>query len=576
MDEQDLRNQRDLIINQLYEAVVHPNHSNDFLVQWDAYISRWTAHGDQGRNANTPEETLLRDEVLEGHFSRAYAILEQLGRHDAVAEKGPLSDEPLMLFDLNGKLVRAHQDLPNQFGQITHARHLTRHFLEHSARDWASFLTRSKNAPALQRLNIFALRGGNNLLAVNQRDAESGEVTIHVHWLKPVWSQQLAHALQNQFDLTEAELRLVEAMMVEGSLDQISTSLSRSKFTLRNQMKAVFRKLNVSSQPEVLRTVTVLSYLFLTPALKPSILGKGTSTPPPFETVTPIKSQTGLTFPVHEIGPPQGRPALFIHGMMDGVGVTRRGLRALESYNIRLIAPIRPNFGAGPGAKDPDKTVERVVDQAIATIRVLGLERVILMGHMSGAPFAFAAAKALGRRCAGIVNIAGGVPITSLRQFAQMGRRQKAFAYTTRFAPAILPALLRLGVAQIDTDGVESLMADMYQPDSPDMRFLEDKEAAAVIQEGYRFSVAQGYKGFEHDAHLVTRDWSDLIKPGGTLVQLLHGAHDPVVTLQSVETFAKHWGYGLETFVEDGQLIFYSQPERVMESVSAFMDRVGL
>ncbi|MEL6503146.1 MAG: alpha/beta hydrolase [Pseudomonadota bacterium] len=580
MSDQDPKSQRDRIINQLYEAVVHPDHSNDFLAQWDAYISRWTAQMDDACNARAPEESLLRDEVLEGHFSRAYAILEQLGRVEAAGHGGALPKTPLFRFDLDGNLTESHDDLPPQFARVAHARHLGRHFLEQSAQSWFRFLHRSKNAPALQRLNVFALRGGNNLVAVNHRDRQTGEVTIHLYWLKPVWSEELSDALQNQFDLTEAELRLVEAMVEEGSLDQISTNLGRSKFTLRNQLKAIFRKLNVSSQPEVLRTVTVLSYLFLNPALKPAPGTAGLEHAAPFETVTSIKSRSGMTFPVHEIGPTDGRPVLFIHGMMDGVGVTQRVVRALEKHNIRLIAPIRPNFGAGPTAKDvakdPAKTVDRVTDQLIATIRVLRLERAALLGHMSGAPFAFAAEEALGSRVAGIINISGGVPIKSLRQFAKLGRRQKAFAYTTRFAPAILPAILRLAVAQIDADGVESLMHDMYRPNSPDIRFLKDAEAAAVIQEGYRFCAAQGYPGFEEDAKLVTGDWSALIKTGGVPVQLLHGAHDPAVELQFVQAFAEERGYALETYPEDGQLIFYSQPERVMQTVSDFMEKVGL
>ncbi|MCC6006516.1 MAG: alpha/beta hydrolase, partial [Rhodobacteraceae bacterium] len=201
----------------------------------------------------------------------------------------------------------------------------------------------------------------------------------------------------------------------------------------------------------------------------------------------------------------------------------------------------------------------------------LGKERAVLLGHMAGALYAFAAAAQLRERALGIVNVAGTVPIVSVAQLASMSRRQRLVAYTARFAPAALPFVLRAGIRQLDFDGEHSFMTALYENSPLDLETCADPDVFRSIRRGYRFTVEQGHHAFETDGYLAVRNWSALAEASQVPVSLLHGRHDPVVNADSVSAFALRLGKRarLRLFDNCGQLVLYRQPERVFEAVRA-------
>ena len=258
--------------------------------------------------------------------------------------------------------------------------------------------------------------------------------------------------------------------------------------------------------------------------------------------------------------------------MLDGVAVTPRILQALNRHKVQFISPIRPNFGMAESEPDVEDIPNIFSRQLVEIVAELKLKKFILLGHMSGCLFSFTAAKLMPEKEIGIVNISGGVPILSTKQFSKQSPRQKAFAYTARYAPAILPALMKAGIAQIDIAGPQSLMHDMYLEGSVDKEVIKDPDIANVIMDGYRFAVAQGYKGFQGDAYHVTRNWSAFVRGTTKPVLLLHGAHDQVVTIDSVEQFAKREGLLFEAYPDDGQLVLYQKPNEILARIAKFYD----
>lgn len=558
------------IVNKIYDAVVHPDKTNDFVAAWDKYISDVSEPLDDRRNATGPSDILIEDNDMEMHFSRAYTLLERLGRDHPLEAQNRIRDEAGQVARLSsdGTVLVQPDASVTAYGHFASGGDVARLLTQDAALEWAAFLEAVQRAPTMDELHVFSCAAGGNLIAYNRRDEADGDVQIYVKTLNVAWTPPLESLLVRKFGLSKGEVRLVRDLCTHGSLDLASKHTQRSKNTLRSQLKSVFQKLNVNAQTEVIQTTATLAHLT-------SYVGFSEEDPHPLPhwgEVVRLKMQDGTVVPVHLIGPEDGEPVVFIHGMLDGVAVNATVLEGLHTYGFRLISPIRPNFGAAEANLDIANTVQVFNDQLEHILKALNLNSVLVLGHMSGALFAFAAAQRFGRTVRAVVNVSGGVPILSTRQFSKLGRRQKAFAYTTRYAPAMLPALLRIGVAQIDSANLMGLVEDMYRPGSPDLRVIKDPDIAATVLDGYRFAVRQGSKGFEADAHQVTRNWSDLLPPKQLPCLLIHGHHDPAVAITYVQRFAQTEGYTLFEMPDHGQLIFYAEPDIVLGQIRAFLD----
>lgn len=137
-----------------------------------------------------------------------------------------------------------------------------------------------------------------------------------------------------------------------------------------------------------------------------------------------------------------------------------------------------------------------------------------------------------------------------------------------------LVAVLRAGIAQIDSRSAENFMTPLYPRGTRDREVVDQQGVAEAIIEGYRYTVAQGQKAFQADAWQVTRDWSALVAGSDCPVHLIHGTLDPVVSFRSVSAFyATRPRAHLVPVEGEGQLLLYARADAVLREVGAFARR---
>ena len=563
--------QREEIIGQIYDLIVKPDKTNDFVGVWESYITELSSKYDNRENATGLSDVVLSDNGLEVHFARVYAILESQGR--AQNQIGDNDDSPttsLFSFAPSGEILKVNEANDDIYSNVRCAKDVATVLTYDAAKRWSQYLDKTKRAPSIDNIELFAVASGGNLIAHNRRDELTGHINIVVNDLIVTWLPKLRSLLAEQFGLTKSELQLLEQLTKFGSLETVIKNSTRSKNTLRTQMQSAFRKMNVASQQAALQSVAMLAHFC------ESIGYKANEASQKLNHGDLVHIEIGdLSVPVHFFGPEDGHPIIFIHGMLDGVTLNNSVVKALHKYNLRFISPIRPNFGMAAPNPDIENAPEIFADQLKKIVAKLKLSNVLLLGHMSGGLFGFAASPVLGNNVCGLVSISCGVPILSTKQFAKLSKRQKAFAYTTRYAPRILPALLRVGVAQIDSVEIETLMDDMYPTGSPDKIVLQDPEVAAVVLDGYRFAVAQGYRGFQGDALQVTRNWSEYVQANDKPVLLINGHHDPAAVFDYVPAFAEKEGFKLREYPKDGQLLLYAMPNKILGDIRTFINEIN-
>jgi len=566
------------LIGSIYEVLLRPEHFDSFMADWSDFVDQAARRLGELQVSDGPSARQLEDPVMEAHFRRAFALFERMGRGESVVPPDEDDKGALILLGRGGTILSATAGAEALFGAPVSLSGLSATLEATSVTRLNAFLAAFERAPASGRFAVLsmaeppadeggALPGGGLLAVVTTRAPGGDGFRAEIRPMRIGWSPALSATLSESFRLTPRETELVRELTRGGDLPAVARRTGRSLNTLRAQLKAVFAKTRTGAQSELMRLIAALMLHSPDP-------GTRAEAAPATGNEVSVDVGDGRRMPVVTLGPEDGVPVVFVHGMLEGLASLGGLGPALKAAGVRLYAPMRPNFGssyADPRIREAPDVFARDLGTALGA---LGLSRVVLIGHMAGTIYAHAAASRLGHTIAGVAGVAGCVPIISIEQFATMTPRQRAVAYTARFAPALLPAVLRAGIAQIDSRSAENFMTPLYTKGSHDRAVVDRPGVADAIINGYRYTVAQGQRAFQIDAWHVTRDWSALVEGSDCPLCLIHGALDPVVSLSSVRNFARGRARArVLELADEGQLMLYSQPEAVMAEVGAFARR---
>lgn len=549
------------LIHAVYRIALEPQSYDVFMEHWNDHVSRALAE-----LKSLQDQAALDDPAILSHFETAFGILEELGRRP----HAPLRDGhgPRLLLDATGHVVWCNAAAVAAFALPPQP-------------ELSALMPAVQNPEALERLLVAIARSeaasppaidaeacllrlvttaGESYMLARPIRERSGQQMVLIEPLMGEWTPEMDRLMGNAFGLTGAETAIAAGLAEGLNAGALAARRGVSVLTVRAQIRALLAKTGATSQTELVRLLISAAR-----ALERSEQGAERPRAPQ---ILPLPGRRELH--INTMGPRGGVPVVFFHGMLDGCSATPRIEAALERTGLRLLAPIRPGFGAAPARRlHPGEAATAFAGDIRQMLDRLGIERAVLLGHMAGALYAFAAAARLQERALGIVNVAGTVPIVSVSQLTSMSRRQRLVAYTARFAPAALPFVLRAGIRQLDFDGEHNFMAALYENSPLDLETCADADVFRSIRRGYRFTVEQGHHAFETDGYLAVRDWSALVSASQAPVTLLHGRHDPVVSAGSASAFALRLGKRarLRLFDDCGQLVLYRHPERVFETV---------
>lgn len=558
-DEQSLK-----LVEMIYRTALDPQDYDGFMARWNDWINARMTGLDQLKSSDpamsTPE--------IAAHFELALRLIERIGEPP---ENTPALG-PRMLVDPSGQILWQNAAADRSFGS-QRQRKVLEHKMSAAHRsaliDFLGSLGAEPPQPVVIQLTpsdgtrVMAFR-----LEAMQRDPI--ETVALLSALAPPWPSATDRLLSETHGLSESECAIC-ALIADGVAPvAIAQRRGTSVATVRTQIKNIQSKTQTNSQTELASHLHVMQRMAET--LSPADEVKAIAAPLSGGLLE--ERIAGRMLPIEEHGPENGRPVIFLHGMLDGTGTTARIWQTLERLNLRLICPHRPAFGNSfPAPSSADESAGRLASDLSEILARRGIEGPVILGHLAGAVYSSDVAIACGAK--GIVNVAGGVPIVSKRQFDIMSRRQRLVAYTARYARSVLPFVLNAGIRQIKSGGADTFLDSLYEHAPVDNELLKDREVRRIILNGFDFSVAQGNKAFAIDSEMVTRDWTDaFMRSADVPVHLVHGAHDPVVAIDSVRDFAdRHRERVMLTIVEDaGQLLFYQNPDIVLEAVAAFLD----
>ncbi len=453
--------------------------------------------------------------VLE-HFEAAHDLLDRRGRKQntgagslRVLETDP---QPGLLLDPSGRIVAV-----NPAGAERHGWKAGERFVP--SRDTSG----PPLSESLSLLPASALDATICIVKVEDADPDSlaehryvltrtedadGEPLGRLSAVSLTWLPDIAFQFQESFGLSPAELRVTQAIVTGQGLNALAQERGRAIGTLRNQLKSVLRKLGLSSQTEL--ACLYSGYLRLARHESRGDYGHSFRNTP-WRRHDLFTAPDGGTIDYNEIGRPGARPVLFFHPVILGTALAEPVRRAAEVARVRVISPLRPGFGKSSIDPSADGELDRFAARLKAMLDDQGIDRIQVMAENTGFIAASYTCALLGDRALGLVGVSPAVPLTERAFFKTMSRQQRNLYYIARYAPRLMPMIIRSIVAKCDSGFDEEWITEHFQDSPLDLELMEREEFKRAAREAYAVNYAVGVEGVTREFNATGRDWTPVL-----------------------------------------------------------------
>lgn len=349
-------------------------------------------------------------------------------------------------------------------------------------------------------------------------------------------TDRLWASVRDSFGLTPAETRLAARLKDGQTLKEAAADLGVSVNTVRNQLRAVFDKMGLNRQSDLVRALTQLGALAgvfsaddaaarsLGPAVLASERGAVESAPP----VRYLRLGDGRRIAYRDYGAPRGRAVLMVHQGL-GSSLLPRGSDALaRDLGLRLVCPERP--GAGRSEPRLDFSFEGV-GQDLADVCVkLGLGEVRIAGFMSGAAYALAAAQALGPRAGRVLLASPRPPGVQAESERDAGHRLVQFRRRLFRSVWLADAVFAMMRLQMTRGRIARIVRTGASAPSDAAYLATHPAVLEFITDYIRESLSLSARGIADEVKCAVRAPDYRAERLNVPVVVWHGADDPMTT----------------------------------------------
>ncbi len=391
-----------------------------------------------------------------------------------------------------------------------------------------------------------------------------GEHIIALQAVRLRWDESSAAAFHKAFDLTATELELTKHLVKGGTMREFAEMRQRSVGTVRNQMKALQRKLVINSKEQLL-----LLYAGFIHSLDPPVEDAMCIA----HTCANLFCDTaGRTIAWEEYGDPAGLPVLLFHAL-EGPLLTPGVDQAASAAGLRIIGPWRPHYGAtsgiGPGPQSPLEFADRLPE----FLDHLGIERCVALGTQAGTPFLAAFVQRQSDRI--LKGVAAGpfLPIVNSDDYQFLQTRQRVHFRIARVAPAFARVYMRAMLASMGTGEFYKFVEDYYDGCSREADTVQRPEVVRNFRRAANYVLPRGKLGPGDTMANWSAQWGELLDGTGPRLEILIGEQDSNTPLRFAQLTAKR--FGLEppqTIPDASSFLIEEKPDLVFSRIRTIFE----
>lgn len=394
-----------------------------------------------------------------------------------------------------------------------------------------------------------------------------------------VWPEGFETTVQEAFGLTAAEVDIVRNITLGQPLKDIAEARGRSLETVRTQMRSILAKTETHGQPELVRVVLGLMDLALVPGARAPAPAQDNGVPGP----DPIAPQSlhlpgGRRLEWIEFGDPAGVPVIYMPLDYGLVRWPARAERAARSRGLRVVVPFRAWYGGSSGLPRGVDHLDGVTADYAAVMDHLGLTGALAITQ--GADLRFAMNLSLVRPdlIRAILGCAAQLPLRTPGQYERMDKWQRFVLANARYAPKVLPFIVKAGFSLARSLGPEAFFRKVNSGSPADMAAFANPEIRAAVMAGALQTLlvpgGSGAEAFTREALGSERDWSAVVRAVRVPVVLMQADQDPQTPVQTVRELMADFPHLDVRFLEfTGQLLLFARWTEVLDTAEALLQR---
>jgi pimeloyl-ACP methyl ester carboxylesterase len=275
----------------------------------------------------------------------------------------------------------------------------------------------------------------------------------------------------------------------------------------------------------------------------------------------------GQTLAFAEYGDSSGHPVLFFHGFPGSRLQAGDFNDDACKKQCRLIGIDRPGMGASTPHKN--HTLLSWVDDIKHLLNELNIDKVSIVAHSGGAPFALSCAHLLPDRIRNIALVSPLAPTTSQKAKEGMMMGYKVINALVRNVPGFSYFLMMLQKNLILRPNVFKKV--IKKMPNQDQVIFGDERFQTQALDALREAFKQGVKGAAYEFQLILKKWPFKLDEINTLISIWHGKKD----MQVPRSFINILSSGLpnstiHSLPEEAHLsTLYNHMEEILETIKS-------
>lgn len=556
------------VIDRLYDVAINPIHYEELIDAWENTFSL------DGSNGDVPPDD--SDEVFGGHARRASDLLDrhqivqpnnskQSRLHDVKTRAAFLTDGFDKLLAVNGIASKTMglsdgapiSDLPFRAVDIESLKEV-------------ALNVGKQNEPVSVVMRI--RRNDNNkpvLLRITPVENDGALPTILVVLAEIVWLEGFSENLCQTFKLTPAEAEVVRHIVSGLPASDIALARRTSVETVRTQIKSILEKTEAHSQIELVRTVVgLLDVISLTPDNDSEPPVSATSADTKFQTMT---LSDGRRYEYRVFGDPDGIDCLYMHMDFGFILWPEEAERAAVNEGLRVIVPVRAGYGNSALPVFNSDFRQRTVDDMLELLDHLDVDKFVALTQGSDLRFAAAMAALTQGRMMGVVGCAAQLPLQNAAQYERMDKWQRFINWNARYAPKLLPFLVKAGFSLAQRIGKERFFEAVNGGSRADMQAFSNPSVKKAVLAGTNVCLSDehiAHKAFSLEVIDHEADWIESLRDCPVPIELFQGDQDPQSPLDTVnEIIAGMDHIKMQVLENTGQILFFTAWPQILPRV---------
>ncbi|MEL6413664.1 MAG: alpha/beta fold hydrolase [Pseudomonadota bacterium] len=411
---------------------------------------------------------------------------------------------------------------------------------------------------------IFVVASKSDLLEVGGRAGPF--ITLRI--AKATWNPDLVPLLETAYNLTPAEIEVLESLVESGSIIDVAASRKRSIRTVRTQLSHIFAKLGLSGQTELALFMATLAQL-MTKEGQPSDIGKGWLSKTAGEIETRRIKRSGHTLSYIRYGDPKGQPVLMIHSTTPP-DMTPDFRSACAKAGLKVIAAHKPGSG-GASSRDSREGPKALAPDYAAILEAENISCCTVAGHCSGGLYALEFAKSFPDKCAKVLLVDTGLPFSGRRELMALPKALRRTFLPARYIPDVLLVPHRIFAANFKrSPSGEASVVDYFFEDNPVDQMLTRTDR--TFYEITRRMIDYSFEDVDRlvaDVRRWALDWSSLLEVVSThLIRFVHGDENALFNADKICLWAQEQS-NADAFIakNKGQLQIYQDPKLFINAI---------